>query len=68
MKEKVAKGTKGVLLISNGYVMFRVYHDKYDEGFRDFDVGLSDMSIIIDDEDAFFKGDNLDYSDATLGR
>ncbi len=73
MKIKSANGISGQLLKtfdSKGFnYFFRVYHS--DGTFTDYDLAHSDLSITINDEDAFFYEGNesnlLDHSPKTLG-
>jgi hypothetical protein len=67
-----ANGVKGFLLYVHGAntYQFRVYDGK--GGFKDYDIYHCDLSITIDDADAFFyeKEDGrliLDHSPETLG-
>jgi hypothetical protein len=67
---KPAKGLRGHLIYSgNGDYYFRVY-DK-DHNFVDYVVRHSDLTVIIDDDDATLYEDEfstiLDHSPATLG-
>jgi hypothetical protein len=67
---KPAKGMCGHLIYSgNGDYYFRVY-DK-DHNFVDYAVRHSDLTVIIDDDDAVLYNDEigarLDHSPATLG-
>ena len=66
-----ANGVKGHILyihIDNKYV-FRVYDDQHN--FVDYDILHSDLTVTIDDEDAFFYRDEyrdvLDHAPQTLG-
>ena len=65
-----ANGQHGILINVFGKTMFRVY-DK-DHNFVDYELHHSDLSVTIDDEDAFFykvgDRDILDHSPAILGR
>ena len=70
MKPKSANGTSGVLLPIGRTWVFRVYHD--DGEFTDYDIFHSDLSITINDGDAYFyereDGESyLDHSPQTLG-
>jgi hypothetical protein len=67
---KPAKGLRGHLIYSgDGDYYFRVY-DK-DHNFVDYVVRHSDLTVIIDDDDATLYEDEfstiLDHSPATLG-
>jgi hypothetical protein len=71
MKPKSANGVRGHLLSSaNGTLVFRVYDA--DHNFVDYDIHHSDLTVVIDDADAFFYRDEyhdvLDHAPATLGR
>jgi len=70
MNNMPANGTRGILINVLGKTMFRVY-DK-DHNFIDYELHHSDLSVIIDDEDAYFYQHKdrmiLDHSPATLGR
>lgn len=64
-----ANGTRGTLIrLYDGKYVFRVYKD---DDFTDYDILHYDLSIVIDDEDAYFyRGDSwtyLDHSPETLG-
>ena len=67
-----ANGISGVLLpsFSGGLWIFRVYHE--DGEFTDYDIYHSDLTITINDADAYFydkkDGAVLDHSPQTLGR
>lgn len=63
MKPIKAKGTKGILISEN---TFRVYCDKRC-CFTDYKIAHNDLSVTIDDEDAYFYGETLDHSPETLG-
>jgi hypothetical protein len=70
MKLKSANGTSGVLLPIGETWVFRVYHG--DGEFTDYDIFHSDLSVTINDEDAYFyerRDGNpyLDHSPQTLG-
>ena len=70
MKSKSANGVRGHLLsLADGTMVFRVYDN--DHNFVDYNIHHSDLTVIIEDADAFFyRGDNrdrLDHSPATLG-
>ena len=65
-----ANGVTGQLITDvNGQVYFRVYYADYT--FTDYVLTHSDLTVTIDDEDAFFYDDGdtarLDHSPATLG-
>ena len=67
---KSANGVTGQLItIFDGRVYFRVY-DK-DHNFVDYELAHSDLTVTIDDVDAFFYSDEftarLDHSPDTLG-
>jgi hypothetical protein len=51
-------------------VVFRVYDAEHN--FVDYDLRHSDLTVVIDDPDAFFYrdeyADTLDHAPATLGR
>jgi hypothetical protein len=69
-RTKSAKGLRGHLLpMFDGSYCFRVY-DK-DHNFVDYIVCHSDLTVIIDDDDAVLYDDEfstrLDHSPATLG-
>lgn len=69
MKIKTANGVSGVLIFTiAGEVKFRVYDTS---SFTDYDIMHSDLSITIDDDDAYFYVDSttkkLDHSPNTLG-
>ena len=67
-----AKGVSGQLIrLFNGNYVFRVY-DNNSYGFTDYDIVHSDLTITIDDDDAYFYTDAemnkyLDHSPQTLG-
>jgi len=66
-----ANGTSGVLLPIGEVWVFRVYHD--DGEFTDYDIFHSDLSVTINDKDAYFYERRsghpyLDHSPATLGK
>ena len=70
MKLKSANGTSGVLLLIGETWVFRVYHG--DGEFTDYDIFHSDLSVTINDGDAYFyeREDGsvyLDHSPQTLG-
>lgn len=73
MQIKSANGISGQLLRTfdreGSNYFFRVYNS--DGTFTDYDLAHSDLSITINDEDAFFYEDNesnlLDHSPKTLG-
>jgi hypothetical protein len=68
-----AKGVTGQLIyLATGKYVFRVYDD-HSHGFTDYDIFHSDMTITIDDDDAYFYTDSelnkyLDHAPETLGR
>lgn len=66
-----ADGVSGVLISVFGKLMIRVYN-QIDHSFKDYDIHHSDLSITINDQDAFFyvtDGGKLviDHSPETLG-
>jgi hypothetical protein len=68
---KSANGVTGQLITSfDGTVYFRVYDA--DHNFKDYDLVHSDLTMTIDDVDAFFYEDEfnslLDHAPATLGK
>jgi len=70
MKTRSANGVNGVLIFVFGKPMLRVYN-QFDHSFKDYDIMHSDLSITINDEDAYFyersEGLFLDHSPETLG-
>ena len=67
---KSANGVRGHLLnLTDGTVVFRVYDA--DRNFVDYVLDHSDLTVIINDEDAYFYrdewGDKLDHAPKTLG-
>jgi len=71
MNNMPANGTRGILINVLGKTMLRIYtEDK--QSFVDYELLHSDLSVIIDDEDAYFYQIKdrmmLDHSPATLGR
>lgn len=67
-----ANGLRGQLLYSfEGTYVFRIYDKDYN--FKDYNLQHSDLSVIIDDEDAFLYEHidggigKLDHSPETLG-
>jgi translation elongation factor P/translation initiation factor 5A len=71
MKSKSANGVRGHLLnLADGTMVFRVYDA--DHNFVDYDIRHSDLTVVIDDADAYFYRDEytdvLDHAPATLGR
>jgi len=67
---KLANGVRGHLLhLMDGTVVFRTYDA--DHNFVDYVLDHSDLTVVIDDEDAYFysgeQGDKLDHSPLTLG-
>jgi len=71
LKERSARGTRGFIMSDPGSsAYFRVYNE--DGSFTDYDLFHSDLEVMITDEDAMFKGEDikepyLDYSNQTLG-
>ena len=68
---KSANGVTGQLItIVDGTVYFRVYDE--DHNFVDYELAHSDLTVTIDDVDAFFYSDEfttrLDHSPSTLGK
>ena len=66
-----ANGMSGVLLPIGGSMVFRVYEP--DGMFTDYDIYHSDLTVTINDEDAYFymgkDGEPyLEHSPATLGK
>jgi hypothetical protein len=66
-----ANGISGVLLPIGGSMVFRVYEPNGE--FTDYDIYHSDLTVTINDEDAYFYiGKDgvpyLDHSPATLGK
>jgi hypothetical protein len=71
MTPKSAKGLRGHIIDSfDGTYFFRVYDA--DHNFADYDLRHCDLTVIIDDEDAFLYEDDaratLDHAPATLGK
>ena len=71
MKPKSANGVTGCLLPIGEVWVFRVYTQ--DGEYTDYDIFHSDLSVTINDEDAYFyerrSGEPyLDHSPATLGK
>jgi len=68
-----AKGVSGQLIhLFDGRYVFRVY-DENSYNFVDYDILHSDLTITIDDDDAYFYADAelnkyLDHSPQTLGK
>ena len=67
---KSAKGVRGHIIDSfDGAYYFRVYDA--DHNFVDYDLRHCDLTVIIDDDDAFLYDDEfstrLDHSPGTLG-
>lgn len=64
-----ADGVNGMLIqVGFGVLMFRVYNA--DHTFVDYDIHHADLSVTINDKDAFFYRDGtdrIDHSPATLG-
>jgi hypothetical protein len=73
MKIKPANGVRGHLLYihdkHDSYV-FRVYDSEHN--FVDYDLLHCDLTVTIDDEDAYFysdeQGNTLDHAPSTLGK
>ena len=70
MTARSANGVRGHLLnLIDGTVVFRVYDAEHN--FVDYDLHHSDLTVVIDDDDAFLyqdeSGAKLDHSPATLG-
>lgn len=70
MKPKSADGVEGCLIRSfDGRYYFRVYDAEHN--FVDYELRHSDLSVTINDPDAFFYRDEfidrLDHAPATLG-
>lgn len=70
MTIKSANGVRGHLLnLADDTVVFRVYDAEHN--FVDYDLCHSDLTVTIDDEDAYFYRDEfqdkLDHAPATLG-
>lgn len=70
MKSKPAKGLRGHIIDSfDGTYYFRVYDA--DHNFTDYDLRHCDLTVIIDDNDAFLyengEQKTLDHSPDTLG-
>jgi tellurite resistance-related uncharacterized protein len=71
MTHKSANGVRGHLLnLIDGTVVFRVYDAEHN--FVDYEIHHSDLTVVIDDPDAYFYRDEytdvLDHSPATLGK
>jgi hypothetical protein len=71
MTVQSANGVTGQLItIFDGTVYFRVYDA--DHNFVDYELAHSDLTVTINDVDAFFYkdefSDRLDHSPATLGK
>ena len=71
MKTKSANGVTGHLIqIFTGQTVFRVYDDNHN--FVDYDLRHSDLTVTINDEDAYFYRDEysdaLDHAPETLGK
>lgn len=67
-----AKGVEGQLIYSmDGKYYFRVYHKDAGKTFTDYELLHYDLTITINDDDAYFydrDGEkSLDHSPATLG-
>lgn len=71
MRVKSADGLAGCLIYCGDQVYrFRVYED--DGSFKDYDLLHSDLSVVIQDKDAYLYDDyggtaKLDHSPETLG-
>jgi len=66
MKIESADKIKGILINSCGKFLFRVYGKNGE--FKDYDIAHNDLSITINDSDAYFYDDEkLDHSPETLG-
>lgn len=70
MKTKPANGVRGHIIKSfDGEHYFRIYSS--DHNFEDYALAHSDLTVVIDDPDAFFYDDEysarLDHAPATLG-
>jgi hypothetical protein len=66
-----ANGVRGHLLsLADGTMVFRVYDAVHN--FVDYNIHHSDLTVVIDDEDAYFYRDEysdvLDHAPETLGR
>jgi len=71
MTPKSAKGLRGHIIDSfDGTYYFRMY-DK-DHNFTDYDLRHCDLTVVIDDDDAFLYENEfsatLDHAPATLGK
>ena len=69
--QQSANGVRGHLLnLANGTIVFRVYDAEHN--FVDYNIHHSDLTVIIDDADAYFYRDEyndvLDHAPVTLGR
>ena len=70
MTVQSADGVKGTLIRSfDGRYYFRVYHKP--DHFEDYELQHSDLTVVVDDQDAFLYADDLgqrlDHSPQTLG-
>ena len=70
MTAKSANGVRGhILNLIDGTVVFRVYDAEHN--FVDYELDHSDLTVVIDDEDAYFYSDEwsdkLDHSPMILG-
>ena len=70
-KPKSAKGLRGHIIYSfDGKYYFRVYDKDYN--FTDYQLQHCDLTVIIDDDDAFLYDEEfstrLDHSPTTLGK
>ena len=69
--QQSANGVRGHLLnLADGSIVFRVYDAEHN--FVDYDIHHSDLTVVIDDPDAYFYRDEyqdvLDHSPTTLGK
>jgi hypothetical protein len=69
--QQSANGVRGHLLnLVDGTIVFRVYDAEHN--FVDYDILHSDLTVVIEDADAYFYRDEysdvLDHAPATLGR
>lgn len=70
MKIKTANGTRGQIIKSlDGEYYFRIYSSEHN--FEDYELAHTDLTVVIDDEDAFFYdaeySARLDHAPQTLG-
>jgi hypothetical protein len=68
--QQSANGVRGHLLnLADGTMVFRVYDAEHN--FVDYDTLHSDLTVVIEDADAYFYRDEysdvLDHAPATLG-